>query len=137
MKKAFILALMIAAFPTWSYAQDTIGNRLAAAERYADTFDFQAMLDDTFRQMAANLPANDRNKLLQATQNVDWSWMRNLAITSMIQVFSAEELDALANFYGSDIGRSILGKFPKYMATFQPAMQQRVIKEAKELLSNP
>ncbi|MDY6953487.1 MAG: DUF2059 domain-containing protein [Thermodesulfobacteriota bacterium] len=34
----------------------------------------------------------------------------------LVKYFSAEELDAMAEFYGSPVGRGIMEKFPLYMA---------------------
>ena len=40
--------------------------------------------------------------------------------------FSADELKALAAFYGSDVGRKLLVEEPKLMASFMPQVAAKV-----------
>ena len=46
---------------------------------------------------------------------------------SMVKNFTAEELQALANFYGSPVGRSAMKKFGQYMADAMPHIQSLMI----------
>lgn len=134
---ASALLAVMAVNPNVSHAQDTTGNRLAAAERYADTFDFQSMMEQTVSQLAANVPPNQRQAYMAEMAKLEWGWLRNMAITSMVQVFTTDELRALADFYGSPVGREIFSKFPAYMGALMPAMQQRLFEESKKILSQP
>jgi hypothetical protein len=45
----------------------------------------------------------------------------------MVKIFTAQELNALADFYGSPVGKSAMGKFGIYMAEVMPALQQELI----------
>jgi hypothetical protein len=56
----------------------------------------------------------------------------------MVKHFSAEELKALADFYGSPVGKSAMSKFGAYMADVMPAIQAEMIKaQAKTNQSKP
>lgn len=134
MKFVFPLLAVFVFSPGIVNAQDTMGNRLAAAERYADTFDFQTTMRQALAEMAKNLPESKRQSLLENNLVADVTWLRNLAVNSMVQVFTTDELTALANFYGSQVGRRVLKKFPSYMATFMPSMQRRLAEEARKVL---
>ena len=111
-----------------------MGNRLAAAERYADTLDFDSMFKNMVNEMVKNLPANEGQKLVETMNTFNFSGMRNIAVTSMVQSFNAKELNALDNFYGNPLGRSIMKKFPVYYATINPAIQQRMAKEMRNFV---
>ena len=48
---------------------------------------------------------------------------------------TAEELDALARFYGSPEGRAITKKFGVYTAEVQPFVHAEIVRAVKELQS--
>jgi len=47
---------------------------------------------------------------------------------SMVKNFTADELKALADFYGSPVGKSAMKKFGAYMADVMPSIQAEVEK---------
>ncbi len=52
---------------------------------------------------------------------------------AMVKHFTAAELNALADFYGSPVGKSAMAKFPAYMGDLTPlitAEMQRAVAEA-------
>jgi hypothetical protein len=53
---------------------------------------------------------------------------------SMIKHFTANELKALADFYGSPVGKSAMLKFGAYMADAMPAIQAEVFKAYGEAI---
>ena len=100
---------------------------MAAAERYVAVVDFEKMMNDSILTIAQTYPANQReNVIAKMRRAIDVQWLRNLMINSMVQILTVEELNALADFYGSPVGRSIVRKTPAYFAAFMPAMQQRL-----------
>ena len=54
------------------------------------------------------------------TKHLDLGKLRLILRDSMVKNFTAEELQALANFYGSPIGRSAMKKFGQYMVDAMP-----------------
>ena len=50
------------------------------------------------------------------TKNLDMNAVANLMRAAMIKNFSADELKAIADFYGSPVGKSAMTKFGNYMA---------------------
>jgi len=114
-------------------AQDTVGNRLAAAEKYAQVFDFPQIMEEAISSIAQNFPENRRREFIRyMRKSIDLQSLRNLAVISMVQVFTADELEALASFYVSPVGRSILKKFPEYMGAFMPAINEMILRKARE-----
>jgi len=51
----------------------------------------------------------------------------------MVKNFTTDELKALADFYGSSVGKSAMQKFGAYMADIMPAMQAEIIKAQAKL----
>jgi hypothetical protein len=47
---------------------------------------------------------------------------------AMVKHFTTEELKALADFYGSPVGKSAMKKFGSYMADVMPALQAEIMK---------
>jgi len=50
----------------------------------------------------------------------------------MVRHFTVRELNALADFYGSPEGRSVMNKFGSYMADITPALQQEMLRAIKQ-----
>jgi uncharacterized protein len=108
-------------------AQDTIGNRLAAAERYARVADLDSMITASMQETAKNFPAASQGRVLaHLNRQIDRPRLRNAMLNSMVQVFNVDELNALANFYGSAEGQSVLKKFPQYMGAIMPILQDEM-----------
>ena len=61
--------------------------RVAAAERYADTFDYERLFDSTVRKIAAKLPEVERDAFIENMGSMDLSWIQQLAVNYMVQVF--------------------------------------------------
>ena len=49
---------------------------------------------------------------------------------AMVKNFTTEELKALADFYGSPVGKSAMQKFGAYMADIMSLVQAEIIKAA-------
>jgi hypothetical protein len=49
----------------------------------------------------------------------------------LVKYFTPDELEALADFYGSPVGKSAMQKFPSYMAAMMPTLE-REIRRAQE-----
>ena len=52
---------------------------------------------------------------------------------AMVKNFTTEELKALADFYGSPVGKSAMQKFGAYMADIMPVMQAEIMKASAKL----
>jgi len=52
--------------------------------------------------------------------------LERIARESMVKTFTTDELNALANFYGSQHGASAMKKFGVYMGQVMPAIQQEI-----------
>ena len=82
-------------------------------------------------KMAANIPADQRDKFKKLmTTEVDVAALTKAMTDAMVKNFTTDELKALADFYGSPVGKSAMQKFGTYMADVMPVMQAEIMKAA-------
>jgi hypothetical protein len=116
------------------YLPDTPETRRAAAQRYLAAFPVEDMLADTVRHMAQTIPESQRPEFVQLmTQMIRVDWLNRVMLDLAVKHFTVRELDALARFYGSPHGKSILKKMGPYMGEALPLIQAEVIRAANEL----
>ena len=115
-------------------AQDTTESREAAADRYLKAVPMAKMLDDTFNEISKQLPPEKRAQFIgDMKKAVRADFLEKLCRQSMIKTFTADELNALADFYGSKHGSSAMLKFGAYMGHVMPAIQAEVQRGVQEL----
>ena len=120
-------------------ATDTPETRRREAERYLQATPPKAMFEDMADKMAANLPPAEREKFKQTlTSQLDIPALTKAMTDAMVKHFTTEELKALADFYGSPVGKSAMQKFGAYMADVMPTMEAEITKaQAKASQSLP
>ncbi len=118
---------------------DTPENRRREAERYLQATPPKAMFADLAEKAAMNLPPADREKFKQMmTSSLDIDALTKAMTDAMVKHFTADELKALADFYGSPVGKSAMSKFGAYMAEIMPTIQAEMVKaQAKANQSAP
>lgn len=115
-------------FPLVARADDDeAAARAAAAERYLAAVPMQRMLDDMVTELSTQVApeqreafATDMRKLLKADR------LEQIAREASVAIFSAAELNALADFYSTAAGQGVLRKFGAYMGRIMPAIQQEI-----------
>jgi hypothetical protein len=127
------LALVISCSLALS-ATDTPETRRREAERYLQASPPKAMFEDVADKMAANLPADQREQFKKVmTTQLDIPALSKAMMDAMVKNFTTEELKALADFYGSPIGKSAMQKFGAYMADVMPVVQTEIMKAAAKM----
>jgi hypothetical protein len=115
-------------------ATDTPETRRREAERYLQASPPKAMFQDVADKMAANVPADQREQFKRAmTTDVDIAALTKAMTDAMVKNFTTEELKALADFYGSPVGKSAMQKFGAYMADVMPVIQAEIMKAAAKM----
>lgn len=108
---------------------DSYGNRLTAAERYLQVASMKDMMRAAIAETAKNLPEKVRRSYIGfMAKHIHVDVLERAALASMARHFTVDELNALADFYGSREGRSAMKKFGAYMADVMPVIQQEMIK---------
>lgn len=101
--------------------------RAAAAERYLAVVPMQKMLDDMVTELSAQVPADGRAAFIAEVKALlNAQRLEQIGREALVRVFTAEELNALADFYGSAAGQGVLGKFGAYMGMIMPAIEQEI-----------
>jgi hypothetical protein len=131
--RIILLITLLFAINRVAAIEDTPANRLREAQRYLESTPPKELFADIADQMAKNSPPQQRD-LIRAmfTKYLDIDALTKAMMDSMVRHFTADELHALAEFYGSPVGKSAMKKFGIYMADVMPAIQAEMIKlEAK------
>jgi hypothetical protein len=141
--KNYLIGSVLALFATASVlaqsTADTPDNRREQAERYLQASPPKALFEDMAKKMAANIPANQRDQFVELfTSQLDIDTLTKAMKEAIIKHITAEEIKALADFYGSPVGKSAMSKFGDYMADLMPTMQAEIMKaQAKANRANP
>jgi hypothetical protein len=129
---AFIAIFSISV--TTAMAADSPKLRTEAADRYLKVVPMEEMLNNTFSALAKKEPPEQREKFIaQMHSLVRVKKLERISRDAMVKVFTADELNALANFYGSKEGKSAMKKFGDYMALVMPAVRQEVRRAMMEI----
>jgi len=134
-QKALVtLALIVCAWSPVFGAPDSPETRRKEAERYLQVSPPKTLLADMTDKMAANIPADQRDKFKKLmTTEVDVAALTKAMTDAMVKNFTTDELKALADFYGSPVGKSAMQKFGTYMADVMPVMQAEIMKAAAKM----
>jgi hypothetical protein len=135
--KLRVFVLIVLTFCAWSpvlSATDTLETRRHEAERYLQATPPKALFEDIADKMAANLPPDQRDQFKRMmTTQLDIAALTKAMTDAMVKHFTTEELKALADFYGSAVGKSAMQKFGAYMADIMPTMQAEIMKAQAKL----
>ena len=135
--KQKVVVLLVLTFCTWSpvfSAPDTPETRRREAERYLQVSPPKALFEDMADKMAETLPADQREQFKKVmTTQVDIAALSKAMTDAMVKNFTTEELKALADFYGSPVGKSAMQKFGAYMADIMPVVQAEIMKAAAKM----
>jgi hypothetical protein len=129
-KQIIIAAVSLFTSSVFVYcATDTPETRHHEADRYLQAIPPKALFEDMADKMATNLPADQRQQFKQMmTKDLDIAALSKAMTDAMVKHFTTEELKALADFYGSPVGKSAMQKFGAYMADLMPVIQAEMIK---------
>ena len=119
---AVALLLMLPEFPASAQS-----DRRSAAEAYARIVDYRLLVEKAATRRAAELPASERAAFIAfIARNVDFEMTRFYAISAMVDLFDASELQALASFARTPEGRSALAKLPALGAILNPIVERQI-----------
>lgn len=130
-----ILLVLVAKSALAEELPDTPGNRQAAAERYVAEVSLEQMYADAVKKMSMNLPKAKRKEFVDITlRGIRWDVLERATIVSMTNHFTLREINALAAFYGSGEGRSIMIKIDDYMADVMLVLEQELERSVQEYM---
>ena len=128
MKTTLVLLFTLLTLPILAL-EDTKANREQEATRYLKATPPKEMLEDMAEQMAKNMAPDQRDDFKALlVKHLDIEALTKGMKEAMIKNFTADELKALADFYGSPVGKSAMKKFGTYMADVIPIIQAEIVK---------
>ncbi len=127
---SLLTLILVVGFSHAAFAMDdTIENREAQALRYLNTTPPKEMMADMVEQMSANLPQESQKAFKDLMlKYFDMKVLTTLTLKAMIKNFTADELSAMADFYGSPPGKSSVKKLGSYLADIMPGIQNELRK---------
>jgi hypothetical protein len=124
-------ALQVAA----ANANENDAARAAALERYLKAVPVSKMMDGTIVDMAAKLPADQREHFIASMRRaINGPRVEQITRAAMLKTFTADEMNALADFYTSAHGASAMRKFSAYMSELMPPLAGEVQRAAREIM---
>ena len=109
--------------------EDTPDNRSRQADRYIAATPPREMILDAAERISHNIPREQRQQFKDLmTKHLDIPALENAMRQAMTRHFSADELKALADFYGSSVGKSAMKKLGVYMADVMPVIQKELMR---------
>ena len=114
-------------------ASDTPEARRAAALRYMNVSPLAKQMEDGIAELASLVPPREREQFIEeARRMLPMEKLERAVIDTMVKTFTTNELNALADFYSSPVGKSALDKFGIYTTEVMQAMHQEALKAAGE-----
>jgi hypothetical protein len=127
--KPIALALLLTLLSLPGFAlEDTPANRQREADRYLLATPPREMMANITNEMAKTLPSDQRAPFQSLLALIDIDAVTKVMRQAMIKNFSADELKALADFYGSPAGKSAMKNFSTYMVDVMPGLQEELMK---------
>ena len=129
MKKILISICILLVWTSAFAMPDTPENRAREAARYLQTTPPENLFRDLAEKISMQLPEDQREAFkAMLTKNLDIEALTAAMRGAMVKHFSADELAALADFYGSPNGKSAMSKLGDYTAEVMPAIQAEMAK---------
>ena len=133
-KRTLRFCALALAFTLPNFATNAQSDRRAAAEAYARVVDYPLLIEKAATRRAADLPASEREAFIAfITRRVDFEMTRFYAISAMVDLFEASELQALASFAATPEGRSALAKLPALGGILNPIIERQIADAERDL----
>jgi len=124
---AGMVLLVLASWVSAAAMPNTDANRAAAADRYLaavlDSPAGEAVIKDFILRGRLNGVSTEADADL-ALGRIDRAGFRMASKRVLVSTFTADELNALADFYGSPTGRSLVGKLKDYNANLLAVLRR-------------
>ncbi len=135
--KILLFSLLLLATTLAGALEDTTDNRLQQAERYLRANSPEDMFADIANRSTINLPPEQRKPFTDMlTKHMDIVRVSAAMKNAMVSHFTADELEALADFYSKPGAKSAMSKMGLYMADVLPVVQEEMQK-AQQKAFNP
>lgn len=99
--------------------------RLELAEKMHDIWPVRPKVEDALNIAAESFPEIERAGFkARMRKAIKYDQLEEESIEAMAKIYTAEELQAMIDFYGSKEGRAVSAKTGEYMAALRPVMSK-------------
>jgi hypothetical protein len=121
-------------------AQDTCSQvKKDAIIEYLNVNSIEDLMNQMLFEILKQIPNENREAFSKMWKSsFDVIELKEMMTQTMCKSFTIKEIKALTKFYGSPEGKSVMKKFPQYMAELMPYLQvinQRAMQKAMEELN--
>ena len=131
MRLFFLFAVLMLTSPALAQEQsaDDWDKRVALSKRMHEIWPVEDKVEKGLDDVARRLREEDREKFKTIMRSsMDMEVLEKDSVDAMAQTFTAEELQTMVDFYGSDIGNSISSKVETYQKRLEPSYNQMIDK---------
>ncbi len=97
--------------------------RLERAQKMHEIWPIRPKIEAALERVAQNIPQTERLRFKAAMRKaIEFQALEEASIDAMAEIFTAKELDAMIDFYGSKEGRSVSVKTGDYEQALQPVL---------------
>lgn len=102
---------------------DDSAQRLELSEKMHDIWPVRTKVEDALDIASESFPEEERAKFKAGMRKaIKYDQLEEESIAAMAKLFTAAELQAMVNFYGSPEGRAVAAKTDDYMRALEPVM---------------
>jgi len=121
------LVVSIAGLSACSENSDSPEQRKQAARQYLQVTSVNTIVEAGIFEFASSVPAEQRALLVEKIRtNISKDVIEEIAVEALAKVFTTNELDALTEFYGSEVGKTAVNKFGAYSAEVMPHIRKQI-----------
>lgn len=132
MKKILlILALLVVSSPSFAADAQPLTadekSRLELAGKMHEIWPIRSRIEAALNAIAQSLPEERQAEVKAAMRKaIKFDQLEEESTKAMAEVFSAAELQAMIDFYGSEVGKSISAKTQDYEAVLRPVLTRMI-----------
>lgn len=139
--KHLILALSLVCLSFPASAQEAVSpisaeeqERLDLATKMHDVWPVRPRVEAALDSIATNFPEDKQAEVKAALRkSIQFDELEEESIKAMAEIFTAQELTAMIEFYGSETGRAISAKTSDYELALRPVMVKMIDKAMLDL----
>ncbi len=128
MRTLLIIALLLITSPVMAQdsadkkpADSTLEKRIELAKKMHEINPVRDQVDRALEQVAETRPPSERDEFVKKmVEALNYKAIEKASIDAMVETYTAEELQAMVNYYGSPEGQSIKKKYPDWAAKVMP-----------------
>jgi hypothetical protein len=108
--------------------------RLELATRMHEIWPMRTRVESALDSIAQGFPEERRSEVkARLRQSIQYDLLQEESVKAMADIFTAEELQKMIDFYGSDVGKTVSAKTADYELLMRPALIRMLDKAMLDL----